>query len=260
MHDLTERFEQLVRRDESELPLDEAALLIAAHAHPDLDVRAQRARLDALAEGCPEPTLEGLRRHLFEDLGFTGDTERYHDPRNSYLDHVLDQRRGIPITLSVVTLEVGRRLGIPLAGVGMPGHFLVRHLTDPPVFVDPFGGGQVLDQAGCEQIFHRLAGAAPFEARYLDPVGPRAILSRMLANLQGVFLTGDLRSAAWVLRLRLAIPDRTVEERRHMALALASIGRFDAAAAELDRLADLVGPEAGARLERDARSARARMN
>ena len=131
MADPTARFTELVQTPEAEWALDEASFLIATHARPDLDLPAQLARLDELAAQAGEPTLDGLRRLLFRDLGFSGNEVDYYDPRNSFLDEVLDRRTGIPITLAVVMLEVGRRLGVPLAGVSMPGHFLVRDKVDP---------------------------------------------------------------------------------------------------------------------------------
>src|SRR5256885_16075663 len=123
--DPTGRFAELVNGLEAALPLDEAGLLIAAHAKPELDVGEQLARFDALADRVGEPTLDGLRRLLFRDLGFAGNEDDYFDPRNSYLDDVLERRTGIPISLAVVMMEVGRRVGVPLSGVSMPGHFLV---------------------------------------------------------------------------------------------------------------------------------------
>ena len=248
--DATARFVELVARPEDQIPLDEGALLIAAHAYPDLDVAAQLSRLDALAEGCADPTLEALCHHLFGDCGFTGNAGEYHDPRNSYLNEVLDRRLGIPISLSVLTIEVGRRLGLALAGVGMPGHFLVRHQGEPPVLLDPFGAGRRLGEPEAEELFRSLGGSGPFLPQFLDPVGPRAILSRMLANLQGVFFSRDVRQAAWVLRLRLAIPGLGKEARLGVARALAALGRFDLAANELDDLG----------LIDEARSLRARGN
>ena len=128
--DVTDRFAELVRGPESECRLDLGAMLIAAHARRDLDVDEQLTRLDKLAASCGEPTLDGLTRHLFQEEELQGDIEEYSHPRNSLLDSVLDRRRGIPITLSVVVLEVGRRLGVPLEGIGMPGHFLVRDKVD----------------------------------------------------------------------------------------------------------------------------------
>lgn len=258
--DAGSRFAELVGRPEEEVPLDEAALLIAAHADPALDVAAELARIDDLAAGVPERSLEGLLTHLFADLGFTGDTEAYGDPRNSYLDQVVTRRVGIPISLSVLTMEVGRRLGVPLSGVGMPGHFLARHLGDPPVIIDPFGRGRLLDEAECEAIFRRLGGSGPFLGRYLEPVGPRAILARMLSNLRATFLRTDLRSAPWVMSLHLAIPGVDPGERQALARALGSLGHFAAAGAALERLAESLPAEEAAKVKAEGQAFRSRAN
>jgi regulator of sirC expression with transglutaminase-like and TPR domain len=202
--DVTTRFAQLVVGPEESLPLDEAALLIAAHAHPDLDVDGQLARLDAIASDVRDPTLDGLRRLLFRDLGFSGNAVDYYDPSNSYLNDVLDRRTGIPISLAVLMLEVGRRVGVPLSGVSMPGHFLVRDKVDPEVFVDPFARGAVLDRRGAEARFHVVQGpGAVFDPSFLEPVGRLAIVSRMLANLEGVARSRvDRAMLRWVRMLR----------------------------------------------------------
>lgn len=202
--DPTTRFAQLVVGPEESLPLDEAALLIAAHAHPGLDVDAQLGRLDVLAGEVREPTLDGLRRLLFRDLGFSGNDVDYYDPSNSYLDDVLDRRTGIPITLAVLMLEVGRRVGVPLWGVSMPGHFLVRDKVDPEVFVDPFARGLVLDRRGAKARFLQVQGpGAVFDPSFLEPVGRLAIVSRMLANLEGVARQrADVGMLRWVRGLR----------------------------------------------------------
>jgi regulator of sirC expression with transglutaminase-like and TPR domain len=206
--DPTERFRRLILHPEPPLPLDEAGLLIAAHAHPGLDVDAQLGRFDELADRVGEPTLDGVRRLLFRDLGFVGNTDDYYDPANSYLDDVLDRRKGLPITLAVVMMEVGRRVGVPLSGVSMPGHFLVRDKVDPEVFVDPFGGGTILNRRGCQLRFHSVHGAgATFYPSFLEPVGRLAIVERMLANLEGLALRRtDPFMSAWVLRLRASLP------------------------------------------------------
>ncbi len=256
----TARFGELVTRPDAEIPLDEAAALIGAHAAPGLDVALQLARLDDLAGTCPAATLSGLCRHLFDDLGFAGNREDYLDPRNSFLHEVLDRRMGIPISLSVVTLEVGRRLGVPLAGVGMPSHFLVRHLGEPAVFVDPFEGGVRLTEADCEAIFRVLGGTGAWVPAYLDPVGPRTILTRMLVNLQSIFMPRHLRSASWVLRLRLLIPGLSLSEQVALARALGSLGQFEAAGAALEGAADIAPPEDADRLRAQARALRARTN
>jgi regulator of sirC expression with transglutaminase-like and TPR domain len=255
----TERFAALVGRDDEDIPLDEAALLIAAHARPELDVAVELARLDELAASCKEPTLDALVHRLFDELGFRGNTEHYQDPDNSYLDQVVRRRLGIPITLSVLTIEVGRRLGVMLDGVGMPGHFLVRHRADPETFLDPFGAGRRLDVAGCQEIFTTLGGTG-WQDSYLAPVGARAILARMLLNLQGVFLPADLRSAAWVLELRLTLPGLAVADRLGLARALGSMGRFSSAAIALDRVAEELPPEEAVTVSAEARALRSRAN
>lgn len=259
--DPTARFAELVQGPEPDIPLDEAALLIAAHAYPNLDVAAEQEVLDRLAAGCPEPTLAAWRRYVFVDLGFSGDVGSYYDPANSYLNDVVRRRMGLPITLSVVGMELGRRLGLHFEGIGMPGHFLLRDDGDPPTFVDAFESGRLLDRAGCEERFRVVNGAdAPFLASYLEPIGTRAILSRMLANLRSIFVhTADVKSLEWVLTLRLAIPGVSVMERRDLARVLSSGGRFDEAAAQLEALAATVPDQSDALLE-EATGFRARLN
>jgi len=258
-HDASARFAALVAQADEEIPLDEAALLIAAHARPELDVTAELGRIDELAEGCKEPTLDGLTHRLFDELGFRGNTENYGDPDNSYLDQVVSRRVGIPITLSVLMMEVGRRIGVALDGVGMPGHFLVRHRADPGTFLDAFGGGRRLDAAGCQDIFTGLGGTG-WQDAFLEPVGARAILTRMLLNLQGVFLPASLRSAAWVLELRLTIPGLALADRLGLARALGAMGQFGSAAVALDRVADELPDEEAAMVRAESRGLRARHN
>ena len=260
--EVTQRFADLMSRPEAEVPPDEVALLIAAHARPDLDVAAELAGLDRLAGGCWAPTLDALRPYLFVDLGFRGDARDYYDPRNSYLDQVVERRLGIPITLSILAMAVGRRLGVPLDGVAMPGHFLLRDRVDPDVFVDPFGGGVALDRWGCEAMFHALHGAdVDFDAAFLAPVGPRVIAARMLANLRAVFVAaGDRTSLLWVLRLRTLLPGATPEDRADFASGLAAVGRFDIAAREYDEAAAGLGGPLGEELRRNAARLRSRLN
>jgi regulator of sirC expression with transglutaminase-like and TPR domain len=134
---------------------------------------------------------------------------------------------------------VGRRLGVPVVGVGLPGHFLVRDGSDPDLFADPFGG-RILDRAGCERLFVDSQVAASFDDAYLVPVGTRAIVGRLLANLKGIHLARrDRHALAWVLGLRVALPGVPMAERRELASALAADGRFLDAALALDRLADV---------------------
>ena len=258
----TSRFAELVARPEDEIPLDEAALQIAAHAYPDLDVPAELGRLDELAADCADPTLDGLRRHLFDDLQFSGNVRRYGDPHNSFLNDVVARRLGIPISLSVLTIEVGRRLGVPLAGVGMPGHFLVRHEAGAGELLDPFGGGRVLDAGDSAELFRSLHGSgASFGPHLLPTAGSRAILVRMLANLRQLYLAaGDARSVGWVYRLRAAVPAQSAPDRVDVARAQASLGMFTEAAATLDALAEMVDAAGAQQARSRALSLRALLN
>jgi regulator of sirC expression with transglutaminase-like and TPR domain len=258
--DATERFAELVRRPPDEVPLDETALLIAKHAHPDLDLTAPLVELDRLAADVAGPTADNVAAALFGRGGLAGNTVDYGDPRNSYLDDVLARRLGIPISLSVVMIEVGRRCGVPIYGVGMPGHFLVQPAGEPDVWFDPFHRGRRLDEAGCRKLYEAMRLDPPFTTDMLRAVDTRNILSRMLANLQQTFMRRDPGSLAWALRLKLRIPDLLPGERRQLAGLLGGVGRFVEAAKELDAVAtDLEGDDA-VQVKRDATALRSRAN
>jgi regulator of sirC expression with transglutaminase-like and TPR domain len=241
----TERFTELVSLDDAAIPLDEVSLLVAAHAQPELDVRHELARIDRLAADCSEPTLHGVLRLLFRDRGFAGNRRDYYDPRNSFLNEVLNRRLGIPITLSLLTMEVGRRIGVPLAGVGMPGHFLVRDKVDPKVFVDAFSGGVLLDERGCERLFQSIQGAGrPLDPHFLAPIPRAAIVSRLLGNLRAIYAQRrDTGSLLWVTRLRVVLPDADDTVWREHASVLANAGRVTEAI-EAFETASRLAPEA----------------
>lgn len=255
----TSRFRALVQRPPDEVALDEAALVIAAHARPGLDVSAELKLLDRLAAGITDHTLDEWRRHLFVELGFSGDVDSYYDPSNSFLDQVVRRRRGLPITLSVLGIEVGRRVGLRLEGVGLPGHFLLRH--GPDAYVDPFDGGRLLDRAGCLDRFRAVNGRdARFLPSYLEPVGPHAILSRMLNNLRSVYAgRGEVAALSWVYDLRAALPDMSPHEAREWAQVLGAAGRFVEAAERLETLVDEL-PDQEESLLSEAFALRARLN
>ncbi len=258
------RFAELVRSPEPVLrdSLDEVALLIAAHANPSLDIASYQRRLDGLAARCTEPVLAEVTHELFGVEGLRGDDADYYDPRNSYLDAVLDRRLGIPITLSVVAMEVARRLGLTLSGVNLPGHFLLRMAGDPVVLIDCFAGGRLLGEAECERLFAAMHGpATPFDPRFLEPVATVDIVARMLNNLRSVHLQRhDSVALDWVLELRGLLPGSTIEQRAERASVLAALARFDEAANLLDHLAaDATDAKASA-LHSQARRVRARLN
>lgn len=197
-----ERLKVLLQCPEDELNLVEAALLVATDEYPELDVDAYLQRFDQLAADVrgrlPEQagfaeTLAALNEFLFEDQGFSGNTDDYYDPRNSFLNEVLDRKLGIPITLSIVYIEIGTRLGLSLEGVSFPGHFLVKSATaDGDVVLDPFSGGMAVSE---EDLVERLrqrfgeanAPQAPL-APLLQAAGKKEILLRVLRNLKAIYL------------------------------------------------------------------------
>lgn len=249
--DPTERFAAVVAARDG-MALDEACVLVAAHAIPGLDVDAQLARLDELAAGVEGEGAGAVVAHLCHDLGFAGERDAYGEPWTSLLPEVLDRRRGIPISLAVVAMEVARRRGAVLHGVGMPGHFLVR--DDEGRFLDLFEGGRPLDADGCRAVFERLHPGGRWDPAFLEPVGATSIVTRVLANLANAYRrTGDRAALAWTLGLRLLLPGASTRERRELAVLLGALGRFDQAATVLEATGRSRDVEAAARL-------RARLN
>ena len=239
--DAAARFRSLVAAVDNDPPLDEGALLIAATA-TGADVELGLARLDDLAAAAlafeDSRTPAGLARVLFVDWAFAGNTADYDDPRNSFLPDVIDRRLGLPIALSVLMIEVGRRIGVGLHGVGMPGHFLVGVDADPDEFIDPFHAGAALDRTGCRARFMAMYGSqAQFGEQYLEPTSSRLILLRMVTNLQHAYARRRSPNARWAAGLRLAFPEIPPEERERTADVLASVGATADAAAVLDELA-----------------------
>lgn len=206
-----QKFSSLVDAGET-MALDEAMLNISATISGDLDVVEYLVRIDELASEVASPTVEGIARHLFTgDRAFIGNTHDYYDPANSLLDQVLDRRLGIPISLSVLMIEVGRRLGVRLCGVGMPGHFLVGTHAPigkiPDAFVDPFHSGSLLDIEGCRDVFRKAAGnSAPFDERFLAALHPMAILDRATSNLKSIYQSDESGALRWVMALRSRLP------------------------------------------------------
>jgi regulator of sirC expression with transglutaminase-like and TPR domain len=236
------------------------ALAIAAGANPDLDTEIWLRELDRLAERVD--SLETLIHRLFVEEGFAGNTTNYYDPRNSLLDQVLERRLGIPITLSVVCMEVGRRAGVSLEGIGMPGHFLIRPLA-ADYYLDAFNGGAVLDLAGCEALFreaNQVGPNVPFGRQMLTAAPRRAILARILENLRIVYRAlGRPADLEWVLRMRLALPGVGAEELIELGHAIGRQGRFLEGARFLEGQASS-WPQHAEVLEYAARSLRARLN
>jgi regulator of sirC expression with transglutaminase-like and TPR domain len=246
--DAVARFLHLVAG--AEPALDEAALAVASGADPELDRSGALAELDRLSDGVSD--VDSLVNRLFVEAGFTGNAEDYYDPRNSLLPDVLDRRTGIPITLAIVAMEVGRRAGVPLEGVGMPGHFLVR-TPGTQHYLDVFDRGRRIDRAGCEALFRQVTGVGPetrFGAHLLSRVSTRQLLARMLENLRGIYRErSDHQNLEWVLRMRLGLRHEGPELVRELAEVLGAQARWDEAARLLESWAD--GPGRGARTGQD---------
>jgi hypothetical protein len=207
-------FARLVAETDGSADLDATALAMSGVLQPGLDTVAWLVELDEIAGRCPSPTRDGVVDHVVRGEGFTGDRSTYGDWRNSCLDHVIRGRRGIPITLSVLVVEVARRVGVSLVGVGMPAHFLVGDPDDPDWFADPFGGGQRLDAAGCRSLFESLTRAqVPWRDEFVRPTSRRAVVARMLNNLkQATPRRTDPVRHALVMRMRGVMPELADEE------------------------------------------------
>jgi regulator of sirC expression with transglutaminase-like and TPR domain len=240
----TKRLTELVRTPGGRIPLAEAALWIAAEEYPALDVAAYLDRLDELAERArarvgPSPSAESLSRFndfLFRELGFAGNGESYDDPRNSFLNEVIDRRLGIPITLSMIYTEVGARIGLPVVGVGFPGHFLVRWKGERDVLIDPFFG-RVITREECASRLRAAHGPeARMDERLLAPATPRETLARMLRNLKVSYLgRGDLERALSAVDRILIVTPEDAGELRDRGILYLRLECFAAALTDLER-------------------------
>lgn len=217
------------------LDLAEVALLLAREEYPSLDVEAYLSELDGMAHearanlrGGLRQRVKGLCRYLFHDMGFRGNQQDYYDARNSYLNEVLDRRTGIPITLSAVAMAVGRRAGLDVFGVGLPGHFVAKaSAAGEEVLFDPFHGGRLLTPEKCRHLVEKVTGLSfevNDEALRAVPLG--VIVLRMLNNLKGVYLrNGDYPRAARVIeRLRQLSPNDPLQ-RRDLGATLLQAGQ-----------------------------------
>ncbi len=208
------------------IPLDlaEIALLIARDEFPNLDVEAHLNELAAMAHevkphlrGYLAHQIQGLCRYLFHEMGFRGNAREYYDPRNSYFNQVLERRVGIPISLSAVVMAVGRRAGLDIVGVGLPGHFIVKAI-DPrqEVIIDPFHGGRILSPEDCETLVAEVTGAAFVASPLaLAPLPLGLIVERMLNNLRVIYVKRQdwPRAIRIMSRLRLLKPEDVVLRR-----------------------------------------------
>lgn len=244
-----QRLRAALARPDAEIDLAEAALLAVLEEHPDLDVAECRARLEAMGvtlrerlrpDIAPADAIVALNHYLFDELGFKGNERDYYDPRNSCLNEVLDRRVGIPITLAIVYMTVGRRLGLRLDGVCFPGHFLIRApLREGTVVLDPYARGVSLGMRDLQQRLRGLhGGVAPPEsvvASYLEPASPQDILVRLLRNLKIIYFQREDWARVLTASDRLLIVDRDLaEEHRDRGMAYLRLECFRAALSDFE--------------------------
>ena len=229
----------------SEIDLAGAALAVARIEYPDLAPEQWLARLDDLAARStaakltdPRRALDRLRGFLFEEAGFRGNADDYYDPRNSCLNDVLDRQLGIPITLSVLVMEVGRRVGIDILGIGLPGHFCVgARLGDELLLLDPFGGGRRLARDEAEAIASRAVGRqVELTDAHFTPTTKAQIVVRMLRNLQGIYARReDWGKALSVIDRLLVLETDAPMHVRDRGTVLVKLGELHRGASEWER-------------------------
>lgn len=239
------RFAALMHRDDADIDLAEAALLIAAEAYPGLDIDRWLARLDELAAGLrprlaaarsPRTRVEALIDYVRREQRFVGNQDDYYDRRNSFLNEVLERRTGIPITLALVYMEIGRRAGVPVQGIGFPGHFLAKLAGGEEVVFDPFFG-QVLTEEQCERRLQAVLGKdAPFDRTFLRAATAREIVVRILRNLKQIYLQArDYPLALGCSERILLVEPDLPPELRDRGLLYEHLECYAAAQADLER-------------------------
>ena len=245
-------------KPDAEVDVARAALFLAMSEYPDLNVERELFTFQRLAgdissrfldDDDPLYCMNTLSEYLFDHLGFRGNEEDYYDPGNSYLNQVLERRMGIPITLALVYMEVGRRLKIPLVGIGMPGHFLVRHVEVDDLFVDPFHGGILLSEDECRQrLMERVTGAIRWDPSLLSPVSNRETLARIIRNLKAIYMQrGDFVRALTVAEFDVSLDPHSPLNRRDRGIAHYMLGHAAKAIDDLRFYLALVpdGPDVG---------------
>ena len=237
--------------EDENIDLIRASLVIARTEYPQLDIEAYATRFDKLARRIADsdfrmdtqPVLEALNYVLFEEIGMRGNRDDYYDPRNSFLNDVLERGLGIPITLSVVYMEVARRIGVPLSGVGMPGHFLLKHhdVAGRETLIDCFNRGEVLSRQDCQTRLDEIySGEVALRPEFLHPISRRQILARMLNNLKIVyFSTRNFRKALLIADLMLVVHPHSAEDLKQRAFLRYNLGMNRLAAEDLHQYLDM---------------------
>jgi regulator of sirC expression with transglutaminase-like and TPR domain len=268
-----DRLARLVRRGDADLA--EAALLVAAEARPGLPIEGTLLRLDALTDtirvggfrATGDPTRDGptLAAELAGSRGFRGHEVGARVPEDALLDRVLDRRRGLPITLSILYVALARRLDVPAFPIALPGHVVVGvGGSDRPVVLDPFHGGIELDEAAvAARVETATSGQLAFRRSMLRPAPAADVVRRLLNNLTRDYtLAGAHRDALWSVEVKQVLPNRLPDDHRVRGRLLDQLGRFDEAAAAYEAYLDEVGTEGpdAAEVRRHAIRSKARLN
>jgi len=257
--DIRAEFTRLVAPDAPEPPLGHAALLIAAEETPTLDIEPYLEHLAGFAaelqqrignELDPYLLVGIINRYLFDDLGFRGDRDHYYNPANSLLDQVIDRRRGIPVSLGLIYLEVAGRLGLPVFGTRVPGHFLVGYqAADELLLIDTFNRGDVVLPGKLPAFLKRFYGdQVRYRREFLEPLAPRAILGRLLRNLKMVYIgRKDLRRAVSISDRLLLLYPTVSREYRDRGVLNFHLSQFSCAVPDFERYLRLnpTAPDAG---------------
>jgi regulator of sirC expression with transglutaminase-like and TPR domain len=253
MLSLDQQLAKLVRSPDSTFDIAECALIVAQHEYPSLDIPAYLRQLDHIAErlrmrlpaDAAKPHIVSMLNHyLFRELGYAGNLDDYYDPRNSFLNDVIDRRVGIPITLSILYIEIGRRVGVTLQGISFPGHFLAKCVTDQGVIVlDPFNKGASLSESDLRERLRQSGApnsvATPLPA-LLRPATPHEILVRLARNLKGIYVAAkDLEKAVALSNLILCLDPLDAKELRDRAIIYHKLFCFRAALADYKRLVEI---------------------
>jgi regulator of sirC expression with transglutaminase-like and TPR domain len=250
-HDPYREFRQAVARGEAKIDLGRAALTMAAADYPDLDINLYLARIDELAadvqarlgaEADIYRTITVLNDVLFREHGFRGNRENYFDPRNSFLNEVLDRRTGIPISLSVLYMEVAQKIALPLQGVGFPGHFLVKYTgVKEEIVIDPFNHGEIRSRKHLQTMLNRLYGSKiSFDPDFLTAVTKKQILRRMLNNLELIYLReNELTKGLSIVERLLVLDPTSAENIRDRGIIYLRLECFKQALEDLQRYLSL---------------------
>ena len=244
---IDKEFSQLASLADERIDLAHGALLIARAAYPDLneslylerlDRMAASAKLDMTADSEPEDIITRLNDILFEQERFRGNRENYYDPDNSFLNRVLDRKKGIPITLSLIYIEVARRLGLDVRGIGLPGHFITAlYHSSGEIFIDPFNRGEIRTVDECLQIVRTYMGnAVAPDLHWLQPIGRKDLLVRMLRNLKLIYARHNndvmlFKTIHWILTLQ---PEASAE-RSERAILYEAMGNPNWAVKDWER-------------------------